>query len=404
MNKGRFIVVVLDSFGIGEMEDVSVVRPQDMGANTALHLIEYPDTKRWPNLTKLGLINALDKEVDLPKSSRAIYGKSALKHFGADSYFGHQEIAGTNPKKPLFTQIQKHLDDISNDLESQGFKVERITKDNLQVLNVDNEIIIGDNMETDLGQAINVVGAMDVCGFDKIEKVGRIVRKHVHVARVIAFGGSKVTIEDLKNNIYTKEGHIGVDAPGSGVYKDNYHVVHIGYGIDASKQVPIRLKEKNINNHFYGKVENIVYNPMGSNFPCVDTYETLTKLIEDVDQYTEGFFFLNIQETDLAGHGEDPSRYIDRLNVADERIGVLMDKLDSKDILIVMADHGNDPTIGHTKHTREYVPLLIYTPDNKELVDIGTRETMADVGQTVANYFDTEIEYGTSFLDKIKSK
>ncbi len=257
-------------------------------------------------------------------------------------------------------------------------------------------------METDLGQAINVVGALDDCGFELIDTIGHIVRKHVKVPRVIAFGGSNVTIQDITNNIITKDEFIGIDAPGSGVYKENYQVIHIGYGVDKTKQLPLALDKVGIKNYFYGKVENIVYNPNGINFPCVDTYDTLTKLIEDIDLYQEGFFFLNIQETDLAGHGENPKRYIDVLNIADERIGVLMSKLEKEDVLIVMADHGNDPTIGHSKHTREYVPILVYRKDNKDLINIGTLETMADIGQTVAEYFGTSIEFGTSFLGKIK--
>lgn len=401
----RFVVVVLDSFGIGAMDDVGIVRPQDLNSNTALHLLEYPYSKKWTNLIQLGLLNAMDYENDeFKKATNAIYGKSKLKHFGADSYFGHQEISGTNPKKPDFTKFLYHIDDIEKDLIQQGYHVERITKNQLQILKVNNMICIGDNMETDLGQAINVVGALDDCGFELIDKIGHIVREHVKVPRVIAFGGSNVTIQDIENNIITKDDFIGVDAPGSGVYKKNYQVIHIGYGVDKTKQVPIALDKVEIKNYFYGKVENIVYNPNGINYPCVDTYQTLTKLIEDIDLYEEGFFFLNIQETDLAGHGENPERYIDVLNIADERIGVLMSKLSEEDILIVMADHGNDPTIGHSKHTREYVPILVFRKNNHQQIDLNTLETMADIGQTVADYFGTSIEYGTSFLNKIKSE
>lgn len=72
--------------------------------------------------------------------------------------------------------------------------------------------------------------------------------------------------------------------------------------------------------------------------------------------------------------------------------------------LIVMADHGNDPTIGHSKHTREYVPILVFRKNNHQQIDLNTLETMADIGQTVADYFGTSIEYGTSFLNKIKSE
>ena len=403
MSKGRFVVIVLDSFGIGAMADVPEVRPMDVGANTCLHLLEAPFTKKWDTLISLGLINALGVEVqDFKMSENAIFGKSNLKHFGADSYFGHQEIAGTDPKKPLFTYIQLHLDDIEHDLIAHGFSVERITENNLQILKVNNVIFVGDNMETDLGQAINVVGALDTCGFDMIENVGRIVRKHVKVARVIAFGGSGVTIQDLQDNIITKDKFIGIDAPGSGVYKTNYHVDHMGFGVDASKQVPIALKECGISNFFYGKVENIIHNPKGKNFACVDTKETFDVLIEDLKVNNEGFFFLNIQETDLAGHAQDLERYIDRLNVSDQMISKVIKELSNGDIMIVMADHGNDPTIGHSKHTREQVPLLVYRNDIKGVTDLGVRDTMADVGQTVADYFGTKIENGKSFLKLIK--
>lgn len=403
MNKGRFIVLVLDSFGVGAMDDVSEVRPNDLGSNTSLHLIESEYEKKWPNLLSLGLMNALDLEKDgFKKSNKAIFGTSNLKHFGADSYFGHQEISGTDPYKPVFTYIQLHLDDIEADLIKHGYDVVRIEKDGLELLKVNNVICIGDNMETDLGQAINVVGAMDYCGFDEIEKVGRIVRKHVKVARVIAFGGSKVTIERIVDNIITKDKFIGVDAPASGVYDDNYHVDHMGYGVDETKQVPTAISKLGIQNYYYGKVENIIYNPGGKNYAAVDSEDILNHLIEDVKNIETGFFFANIQETDLAGHAEDVERYVDRINVCDKKIGELRDELSEDDILIVMADHGNDPTIGHSKHTRERVPLLIYRKDNDKLINIGERSTMADVGQTVADYFGTKIEFGTSFLEQIK--
>lgn len=403
MNKGRFIVIVLDSFGVGAMDDVLEVRPNDYGSNTALHLIEYDKEKKWDNLTSLGLMNILDYETDsLKKSENAIFGKSKLKHFGADSYFGHQEIVGTNPPKPVFEKIQGYLDELEEDFVSQGYRVDRISRGELQILKINNAICVGDNMETDLGQAINVVGALDYCGFEMIDAVGHIVRNHVKVPRVIAFGGSGVTIEDIENNVIVKGDFIGIDAPGSGVYKSNYHVDHIGYGVDKNVQLPTRLGKIGVENHLYGKAENIIYSPNGTGYNCVDTAETFDAIIKDMDTYKYGFFLLNIQETDLSGHGQDPERYINVLNIADKKLGELMRKLNDDDIMIVMADHGNDPTIGHSKHTRENVPLLIYKKNHKGLIDIGLRDTMADVGQTAAEYFGTKIDFGTSFFKELK--
>ena len=403
MNKGRFIIIVLDSFGVGEMDDVPEVRPADIGSNTCLHLIEYNKEKKWDNLLKLGLINSLGKEVGdtFKKSDKAIFGKSKLVHFGADSYFGHQEIMGTRPKKPKFQKLSEFIDELEEELISQGFEVQRVQRNGLELLKVNNMICIGDNMETDLGQAINVVGALDYCGFEMIDKVGHIVRNHVKVPRVIAFGGSDVTIERIEDNIITKEGFIGVDAPKSGVYDKNYHVIHIGYGVDVNEQVPIAISKLGVENHLYGKAENIIYAPNGTKFPCVDTSDTFDGLIADLKKYNTGLFVMNIQETDLAGHAMDPDRYIEVLNIADKKIAEVIDLLNDEDVLIIMADHGNDPTIGHTRHTRENVPLLIYRKNNDRLIDIGYRETMADVGQTAADYFGTEIIHGKSFLKDI---
>ena len=124
--------------------------------------------------------------------------------------------------------------------------------------------------------------------------------------------------------------------------------------------------------------------------------------IEDIKENDQGFFFINIQETDLSGHAEDADRYIDIVNKADVRLKEMIKLLNDDDILVVMADHGNDPFIGHSRHTRERVPLLIKIKNNQSLINIGNRSTMADVGATAAEYFNTKIENGTSFLDLLK--
>ena len=401
----RFIVIVLDSFGVGAMDDVAMVRPQDLESNTCVHLLNQADKYEinWPNMLELGLMNSVGFNVGkFIMSTNATFGSSNLKHFGADSFFGHQEIAGTDPKKPIFHTIAPYLDDIETSLHHNGYCVERVVRDNLTILKVNNRIFIGDNMETDLGQAINVVGAMDYCGMDTIKDVGHIVRRHVKVPRVIAFGGSNVSIEDIEKAIITKDGkYIGIDAPKSGVYDTNYHVEHIGYGVDASKQAPIALNKLGIMCNFYGKVANIVSNPGGINFDAVDTDTIFSALYQDLLTVNEGFYFVNIQETDLAGHAQDSERYIDRLNVSDTWIGKVRATLNGDDLLIIMADHGNDPTIGHSKHTRERVPLLIDYVGKKGMNTIGIRDTMADIGQSVAHYFGTEIEFGTSFIEDI---
>ena len=93
--KKRFIVIVLDSFGVGYMDDVPAVRPEDIGANTCKHILEKVTDLKLINLEKLGIMNALGEDIGLMKKSEyCTYGKSKLMHFGGDTFFGHQEIMG----------------------------------------------------------------------------------------------------------------------------------------------------------------------------------------------------------------------------------------------------------------------------------------------------------------------
>lgn len=107
------------------------------------------------------------------------------------------------------------------------------------------------------------------------------------------------------------------------------------------------------------------------------------------------------KETDLAGHAEDVDWYCNLLNEVDKWLSAFIPKMDDEDILIIMADHGNDPTIGHSNHTREYVPIIVVGNKVKQ-VDIGLRETMADVGATFSDFFGLPATAeGKSFLGEI---
>ncbi|MGL5041518.1 MAG: phosphopentomutase [Culicoidibacterales bacterium] len=398
----RFIVVVLDSLGVGAMDDAKLVRPQDVDANTALHILASNPNYYWPTLEKLGLMNTMEQTVPQMKANPlANYGVANLKHFGADSFAGHQEIMGTTPKPPVLMPLAIILAEISAKLEEHNHQVEQIYKGGQMAILVDNAIIIGDNMETDLGQVINVSGLLDVVSFEQIKAVGRIVRSIVTVARVIALGGRNVAKQNLLDALYTKDNFIGLDTPASGLYNEDYHVVHMGYGVDKTKQVAHQLHKHGIETIFIGKVGDIVDNPANKNYLGVDTEYLFDQCISAIKQQETGFFCLNIQETDLAGHAMDTEKYAQKLALSDQKLAELITTLAEDDILIVMADHGNDPTIGHSQHTREKVPLLIY---KKGLTNrnIGIRDTMADVGATVAEFFGTKISNGTSFLSELE--
>ncbi len=402
---GKFIIIVLDSFGVGYMHDVTKVRPEDYGSNTAYHIIERKPNIQIKNLEKLGLMNAIGKETDnLKKSKQANWGVSNLAHQGADSFLGHQEIMGTTPPIPFNMPFNEVIDEVEEYLVKKGYTVRRVGKDSEPKILVVNECAtVGDNLETDLGQVYNISACLDIIPFEEVKELGKTVREVVNVSRVITFGGENIVLSNLLNARKVKKGLFsGVDAPESGVYDKGYQVIHLGYGINPQVQIPTILDYENISVALIGKAADIIQTSSTHLYPGVDTQYLFDCLLKEVKEMENGLICLNVQETDLAGHKEDVNRYADRLEVSDKNIGKVVELLDKEDILIVMADHGNDPTIGHSQHTRERVPLLIYRK-GIEGREIGKRETMSDVAATAAEYFKVKTpQHGKSFLEKLK--
>lgn len=402
---GKFIVIVLDSVGVGYMNDVAKVRPEDAGSNTAYHIIERIPKIQLENLVDLGLMNAIGKETKYLKfSPKANWGVSNLAHQGADSFLGHQEIMGTTPPIPFNMSFNEVIDEVEEHLKEKGYVVRRVGKESEpQILVVNECATVGDNLETDLGQVYNVSSCLDLMPFQDVKALGRAVREVVKVSRVITFGGENIVLSNLLNARKVKESKFaGVDAPESGVYDQGYQVIHLGYGIDPEVQIPTILDHHGIPVALIGKAADIIQTSSTHLHPGVDSQQLFDCLLKEAKDMDNGFICLNIQETDLAGHGEDVEKYADRLEVSDENIGRVIELLNEEDILIVMADHGNDPTVGHSQHTRERVPLLIYQK-GLEGKQIGERSTMADVAATAAEYFGVEPpQHGESFLEKLK--
>lgn len=401
---GRFVVIVLDGFGVGAMADAIKVRPEDVGANTCKHIMEKRPDLYLPNLEKLGLMNALGEEIGLMRFSKhANYGKGELMHFGADTFYGHQEIMGTFPRMPKKAPFRDSIDQVEKALKDKGYQVERVEQEGSEMLLINEAVTVADNIETDPGQAYNVTSALDKIDFKKVVDIGMTVRKEVEVSRVITFGGENVTKQDILDAIEVNDnGYIGVNAPQSGVYDKGYQCVHLGYGIDPEVQAPTILGRAGKKVVLIGKVQDIVFNDYGKSIPGVDTAYVLQQTLRELDQLDQGFICTNVQETDLSGHGENVDRYAEKLQVADEYLGDIMKRIHGDDILIVMADHGNDPTSGDSKHTREMVPMLIY---KEGLADarIGIRKSLSDIGATVLDYFqEKKPENGESFLELLK--
>jgi len=324
-------------------------------------------------------------------------------HWGADTFMGHQEIMGTLPKRPIAQPFQMKVDATKAHLEAHGHKVEVRETDGLRYLLVDDYVCVGDNIDADLGMAYNCTAPLDYVTFEQELEIGRLVRDIATVNRVIPFGGTGNTIEDVLAAEETREGkYIGIHAVKSKSYQQGYQCLHLGYGVDKTVQAPTILTGAGIPVSLFGKVADVVQNDGGKSVSCVPTAEVLDLTIQELKDMDYGFICTNVQETDLAGHSQDSNWYRQLLEIADEKIEKMLPMLGEEDVLLVMADHGNDPNIGHNKHTRENVPLLVYRKGVSG-VDLGLRKSLSDVGATVCDFFGVQApQNGESFLHLLK--
>ena len=399
----RCIVLVIDSFGVGAMDDVPEVRPQDRGANTCGHILQSCPQLCLPTLERLGLINALGFAPGVMQPSEtAIWGTAELLHEGGDTFQGHQEILGTRPKPPRVMAFSEVIDSVEARLQAAGYGAVRQGAGPYWLL-VNGCVAIGDNLEADPGQVYNITANLSEIAFSEVKAIGGIVRAQATVGRVIACGGELESSRQLIDAVEQRAGgYIGLNTPRSGVYRRGFQVEHMGYGVDASVQVPQRLHAAGVPTVLVGKVADIVDNRCGVSWKnIVDSGQIMDITRREFLRRDPVFICSNIQETDLAGHAEDVERYIDRLRLVDDALAALLPEMAAGDCLIVMADHGNDPTIGHGRHTREKVPLLVYAPGARP-ARLGLRSTLSDVGATVCDFFMAgPPENGRSFLSLI---
>lgn len=395
----RAIVLVLDGFGVGAMADVEQVQPRDRGAHT-LRSLARSQRLHIPNLLRLGLA-AIAPEAGLPvvAQPQAAWGRCNLAHWGADTYAGHNEIQGNNPQRPVIALFSQVADAVLRRLQADGHRVEAAIPGGAALL-VDGLILVGDNLETDPGRIYNVTAPLDQIAFEEILAVGQAVRKVAKVSRVIALGGVAITADDILRHTRTTEaGQTGVVTPELHIYNEHYRVRHLGHGVDPRHQAPSLVAAAGLPVALVGKMADVIDCEAARwRDPVVDTAQVLEQVSEQFEAMTSGYVAATVQETDLAGHEEDPARYAEVLAIADRGIGQLLERLGQDDILIILADHGNDPLIGHALHTREQVPLLVAGPGVRP-GPLGVRATMADVAATVCEHLGAPApEFGESFL------
>ena len=203
---------------------------------------------------------------------------------------GHQEIMGTLPKKPAVHPFQEKVDAVADHLKQAGHKVEIIECEGLRYVLCDDYVTVADNLEADLGMCYNVTAPLDFISFEKEVEIARLVREVVTVGRVIVFGGTGDTMDDLWNAQEVKNGRfIGIASAKSKSYEQGYQCLHLGYGVDKNVQAPTILTAAGIPVTLIGKVADIVANDQGTSISCVPTKDCLDHTIEEFQKMEKGF-------------------------------------------------------------------------------------------------------------------
>ena len=383
----RVFWIVLDSAGIGGAPDAEDFG--DSGADTFGTCYKSGGLD-VPNMEKMGLYNIAGTSFCDPKDEvDGCYCRMHEKSRGKDTTVGHWEMAGMVSPKPLPTYYEGFPQEILDKLsEATGRKI------------VCNKTYSGTDVIRDYGKhhvetgdlivytsadsVMQIAAHEDIVPIEELYDICRKAREIMQgehgVGRIIArpFEGEWPYQRTVRRHDFSLQPprETVLDA----LKKEGFQTIGVGkiYDIFAGKSVMFSYSNK-------GNEANMV------------------RTIDLADADFEGLCYVNLVDTDMIyGHRRDIPGYTKALNTADKQFGELMEKMGPEDILIVTADHGCDPGYKGTDHTREDIPCLIWGPSLKKGVDIGTRDTFADMAATIADYFG--IEYrgdGTSFLADI---
>jgi phosphopentomutase len=387
----RVIWIVLDSVGIGELPDAAAYG--DVGRDTLGHIARSRPLK-IPNLVRLGLANIKPLANLTPVANPAgSYGKGATVSPGKDTTTGHWEMAGIWLEQAFPVYPHGFPKTLIEEFERQ---IGRGTLGNKPASGTEiikelgaEHVRTGFPIVYTSGDSVFQIAAHeDVIPIAELYRMCEIARKLLdgpnRVGRVIArpFTGT------AGNFRRTERRHDYAVEPPRPMLLD----------VLAESKTPV---------FGVGKIHDI-YNGRG-----VDQYVTtknnadgMAKLTEALTQRPNGLIFANLVDFDmLYGHRKDVEGFARSLEEFDALLGPFLESLRPSDLLIITADHGCDPDPVNptTDHSREYVPILAYSPRMRAGVNLGTRATLADMGQTVAENFGKTISHGTSFLNLLRN-
>lgn len=387
----RVFLIVMDSVGIGEAPDAA--KFDDLGADTLGHIAEEMNGLDMPTMGSLGTSNIREiKGVAPAAKPKAHYTKMQEASNGKDTMTGHWEIMGLRIDQPFRTFPDGFPDELIQALEEKtGRKV------------IGNKPASGTEILVELGKehvetgslivytsadsVLQIAAHEDVVPIDELYQICEIAREltldeKYMVGRVIArpFVGEPGAFERTSN-------------------RHDYALKPFG------RTVMNELKDAGIDVIALGKISDI-YDGEGVTeaVRTKDNDDGMVKISDSLKKEFTGLSFLNLVDFDAKyGHRRDPMGYGKALETYDKQLPEILDQLQQDDLLIITADHGNDPIHHGTDHTREYVPLLVYHTGIEEGKELPVGTTFADIGATIADNFNITLpEHGTSFLDDIK--
>ncbi len=386
----RIFLIVLDSVGIGEAPDA--VSYGDVGADTVGNIAKRVGRLNLPTLASLGFghLKSVDG-IEQVENPLGYFGKMIEASVGKDTMTGHWELAGLHVSQPFKTFPKGFPEELLNELSR------RTGRDIIGNVAASGTVIIEELGEqhmksgamivyTSADSVLQIAAHESVIPLEELYSICEIAREltmdeRFLVGRVIArpFIGEQGAFQRTAN-------------------RHDYALKPFG------RTVMNALSEAGLDVIALGKI-NDIFDGSGVTeaIRTKDNEDGMDKITEMVNKSFSGLCFINLVDFDANyGHRRDPAGYAKALECFDHRLTKFLPELKEDDLLIMTADHGNDPTFTGTDHTREMVPLIVYHRQVKVGGPIATRQTFADVGATIAENFSVQLDTaGTSFLLEI---
>ena len=384
----RIFLLVLDSLGVGEAKDAESYG--DTGSNTLKHIIDKTELYA-PNLEKLGFLNTLTLTEN--KKADAYYTIASPTNKGKDSLSGHYELVGIKSDTPFKTFPNGFPRDLINQIEvTTGRRV------------IGNVLAPGTTVIKELGERHITYGGLiiyttsdsvlNVAAHEKVISPEKLY-KYCEVIRALT----------LKEE--WKVGRV-VAKPFIGNSRDSFRFTSHGKEFSVKppmKSILSKLEDKNLSVISIGKIYDIFDGEgITKKITSSNNKEALDKLLDIMDKNFNGLCFANLSDFDtLYGHRRFPEGYAKAIEEFDVSIPMILNNLNNDDLLIITADHGNDPTFTGNDHTRENVPVIIYSRIFTEQKVLPVMNTMSDIAATIAENFDIDKPIiGLSYLKELK--